>query len=642
MPTSARVDPRVLEDTADGRTGHFLVVLARQANVQRAAARAPDREAGGRLVFDALRREADAGQPAVRARLDALGARYRSYWIVNAIAVEGDRAVVDAMAARPDVLAIESDRAFRVDLERPESEPAAFAPAAPAGVEWNISWVNADAVWALGYTGQGQTYANADTGVDWDHPALKDNYRGWDGAAVDHNYNWWDAIHSDIDSNLPNPCGFSSPVPCDDRGHGTHTMGTGIGDDGTGNQIGMAPGARWIGCRNMDDGVGRPSTYIECMQFFLAPTDLNGENADPSRRPHAVGNSYLCPLVELCSAHSLQTAIENLRAAGVFMSVSAGNDGDNCSTIDSPPALEDAAITVGATGLQTDTIAGYSSRGPVIVDSSNRRKPDLVAPGSGVRSSYPPTGYATLYGTSMASPHVAGAVVLLWSAFPYLSRDVDYTEFILEETAVQLTTTEACGGDSPTEVPNNVYGYGRIDVLAAYNYAAPTPTPTATATPTMTPTVTPTPTITPTPEPDSDGDGCTDSQETAMGFDPNAWYDFFDVNVPARVDPTPNGPRNRLVDIGEALAVLFYAFTQENGGPNGNGVDYDSDKGVDSDGDTVADIPPDSLPDGLVYDRSPGPAPNPPWDAGPPNGFVDIGDALAALSQFGLDCSGPP
>ena len=475
LSPATKVDERVLEDTAGGRTGHFLVVLARQAEARSAADRSPDLEARGRAVFDALRRQSEVAQPAVRSQLDALGARYRSYWIVNAIAVEGDRAVVDAMAARPDVAAIESDRLFRVDLEGPGSQPAESTPAAPSDIEWNVSWVNAPAVWALGYTGQGRTYANADTGIDWDHPALKPQYRGWDGIAVDHNYNWWDAIHLDISGNGTNPCGFNSPEPCDDAGHGTHTTGTGIGDDGTGNQIGVAPGARWIGCRNMDEGVGRPSTYIECMQFFLAPTDLNGNNPDPARRPHAVGNSYTCPAAEQCSAHSLQTAMESLRAAGVFMAASAGNSGPSCSTIGSPPALEDSAITVGATGTQTDTIAAYSSRGPVTVDGSDRRKPDLVAPGSGVRSSYPASGYATLSGTSMASPHVAGAVALLWSAFPYLDRNVDYTEFILQETAVHLMTAQGCGGDSATQMPNNVYGHGRIDVLAAYNYAAAPP-----------------------------------------------------------------------------------------------------------------------------------------------------------------------
>jgi len=414
--------------------------------------------------------------------------------------VEGNRAAVEALAARPDVQAIESDDAFTVQLE----QPTAPAPDATTTAGWDLTWINVPAVWALGDTGQNTVYANADTGVQWDHPALKSHYRGWNGTAADHNYNWWDAIHADIDGN-GNPCGFNLAVPCDDNGHGTHTMGTGIGDDGAGNQIGVAPGAKWIGCRNMDANVGRPSTYIECMQFFLAPTDLNGNNPDPSKRPDAVGNSYTCPSSELCSANSLLTAMDNMRAAGIFMSVSAGNSGSACSTVSDPPALYDSAITIGATGFQTDTIASYSSRGQVTADGSNRRKPDLVAPGSSVRSSYPTNSHATLSGTSMATPHVAGAVALLWSAFPGLRGNVDHTEFILEQTAVHLTTTQGCGGDTSSQVPNNVYGYGRIDVLAAYNYAAaeqnPTATPTTGASPTPTATQTQTPTNTPTATP---------------------------------------------------------------------------------------------------------------------------------------------
>jgi serine protease AprX len=467
---TGKVASQVLADTADGRVARFLVVLAPQADAGAAAGAAADAAAKGRAVLDALRSTASATQPAVRAELAALGVGSRSYWIVNALDVTGNRTVVEAMAARPDVAAIESDHSFRVPLEQSEGEAAA-----PQVIEWNIGKVNAPALWALGFTGQGMVYANADTGVQWTHPALKLHYRGWNGSTANHNFNWWDAIHSDLSGNGTNPCGFSSQAPCDDNGHGTHTMGTGIGDDGGGNQIGMAPGAKWIACHNMDEGVGRPSTYIECMQFFLAPTDLAGLNPDPSKRPDAVGNSYTCPLGpppggETCTAGSLQTAMDNLRASGVFMSVSAGNNGPACGSVDAPPSTYDSAITIGATG-STDALASFSSRGPVTIDGSNRRKPDLSAPGVSVRSSFPNNAYATLSGTSMASPHVAGAALLLWSAFPGLRRDVDETEKILEQSAVQIVTSQTCGGISGSTFPNNSVGYGRIDVLAAYNYA---------------------------------------------------------------------------------------------------------------------------------------------------------------------------
>ncbi len=464
MPTPAQsvsIDPRVLEDTANGKLGRFLIVLRSQTQTRTLVAATSDRTQRGYLVWNALRQNAIATQSDVRAQLEAWGVKYRAYYIVNAIAVEGNRAMVDALTARADVLAIESDRAFHVSL------PTSTIARAPATIEWNVSRINAPSVWMLGYTGQNIVYANADTGVQWTHPALQPHYRGWNGVA-DHNYNWWDAIHSDLNGNDTNPCGYNLTAPCDDYGHGTHTLGIGIGDDGAGNQIGVAPGARWIACRNMEQGWGSPSTYLECLQFFLAPTDLNGNNPEVSKRPAVVSNSYGCPPAEGCSVNSLLTALDNLRAAGIFMAVSAGNTGSACSTVSDPPAIYDSAITVGATD-SSDLIAGFSSRGPVTIDGSNRRKPDLAAPGVSIRSSTVGGAYGTMSGTSMAAPHVAGAVALLWSAIPALRGDVDATETLLQQTALHLTTAQGCGGDSTTQVPNNVYGYGRIDALAAYN-----------------------------------------------------------------------------------------------------------------------------------------------------------------------------
>ena len=122
-----------------------------------------------------------------------------------------------------------------------------------------------------------------------------------------------------------------------------------------------------------------------------------------------------------------------------------------------------------------------------------------------------------------------------------------------------------------------------------------------------------------------------------MGFDDTKWWDFFDVPVPANPDMTPNGSKNKTISIGDVLAVGFYAFTWDNHTPNINGVDYDS---VKDSCDYNADTAPDE--EGICYYCSPSAQPNPPWDAGPPNTRIDMGDVLLALVQVGLDCGGLP
>jgi len=323
-----------------------------------------------------------------------------------------------------------------------------------------VAKVRAPDVWALGYTGQGIVVGGQDTGYDWEHPAIKGKYRGWTGFSADHNYNWHDAIHSGGGS-----CGADSPEPCDDNSHGTHTMGTMVGDDGGGNQIGVAPGAKWIGCRNMDQGNGTPATYSECFQWFIAPTDLSGQNPDSSKAPHVINNSWGCPEFEGCiDPNVLKAVVENTRAAGIAVVVSAGNSGPSCESVETPAAIYEASFTVGAT-FDSDLIATFSSRGPVTVDGSNRLKPDVTAPGVNVRSSVPGGGYATLDGTSMAGPHVAGQAALLISAQPELAGDVDSLEICIEETAFPRASGQNCGGIPFPEIPNHTYGWGRVELV---------------------------------------------------------------------------------------------------------------------------------------------------------------------------------
>jgi len=493
---AAKIEAGVPAEAAANGQAEIMVLLADQVDLSAAHA-ITDSDARGWYVYDTLREHARRTQQSLCAALDRAGIGYRTFWAANAVATSADPDLLAELAARADVRLIESNRPVRW-VDDPDEDAFALGPLEPTAVEWGVSNVNAPGVWALGFTGQGIVVGNQDTGISWQHPALLDQYRGWDGSAADHDFNWHDAIHSGGGG-----CGADSPVPCDDNSHGTHTLGTSVGWDGGANQIGVAPGARWIGCRNMDQGVGTPATYTECFQFFLAPTEVGGANPDPTQRPHVMNNSWACPPSEGCAAATLQTAVQNAEAAGIFVVASAGNSGPGCASVSEPPAIYAATFTVGATS-SANVLAPFSSRGPVLVDGSNRMKPELSAPGSSVRSSTPGGGYGFKSGTSMASPHVAGVVALLWSARPELARDIAATRSLLLATAnpaVTVSPAQTCGGISSTTVPNNSFGHGRVDVLAAVNAGVPlTPTPTASATGTATPSATPVPaTATQTP-----------------------------------------------------------------------------------------------------------------------------------------------
>ena len=285
-------------------------------------------------------------------------------------------------------------------------------------------------------------------------------------STANHNFNWHDSIHDSVG----NPCGNDSQQPCDDFFHGSHTTGTAIGDDGGTNQIGMAPGARWIACRNMDEGNGTPARYIECMEFFLAPYPLNctPNEGDPTKAPDITINSWGCPTSEGCTTgDELRVAVEAQEAAGIQMVVAAGNSGPSCSTVSDPPSFYDASYTVGALNTGTDTIASFSSLGPVTRDGSNRTKPDITAPGTNTRSASnaADSAYTFASGTSMATPHIAGAMALLWSAIPSLQHQIEASRDALDNSAVEIDSA-ACPPGDPTP-PNNVYGWGESISAAA-------------------------------------------------------------------------------------------------------------------------------------------------------------------------------
>ncbi len=479
---NAKIDPSVLHEAEQGMEVDIIAILEEQADVS-TAYQIKGKTEKGAFVFQTLSQLAKRTQKRAVQLLKDSGRPFDAYYIVNAVHAKVDLSLLLQLAALPEVARIQPNPVFFNPL--PQEQPPASLSFRNS-IEWGLSTIGADAVWEMGYLGQGVVIAGQDTGYEWDHPSLISQYRGWNGNEADHNYNWHDAIHevSPVHGDTSrtaedNRCGLDSAVPCDDHNHGTHTMGTMLGDDGQNNQIGVAPQAKWIGCRNMEAGYGSPATYIECFEWFLAPTDLKGEDPDPALAPHVINNSWSCPEMEGCTPDNwgiMERVVANLKAAGIVVVVSTGNSGRaGCGTVNAPAAMFAGSFSVGATA-ENDSIAAFSSRGPVEVDGSGRMKPDIVAPGVSVRSSIRGGRYASYSGTSMAGPHVAGLVAMIISANPGLAGEVEQIEDIIRQTAVPKTTEENCGGVSGIEVPNNTYGYGRIDAVAAVEKALITTT----------------------------------------------------------------------------------------------------------------------------------------------------------------------
>lgn len=468
-----KVDP-YLQQQARTQNGNeplsLLVEFRAQADLTLAQS-LPDKASRGAFVHSRLTAVSQASQADTQAWLTSQKLPFRSYAINNSLWVQLPAHLLPTLAQRPEIAYLHANRPFPADIPL-TGEPAPLDMNAPQAIEWGVDKIGAPLVWAEGVTGTAVVVGGQDTGYEWEHPALINQYRGWTAAnqTADHNYHWHDAIREDLSGNGSNfRCGFDSAVPCDDNSHGTHTMGTMVGDDGGTNQIGVAPGAQWIGCRNMEEGWGTPQTYIECFDWFVAPTDLAGANPRPDLAPHVINNSWSCPTSEGCNSSNfslMETAVDNLRAAGVVVVVSAGNSGSSCSSVNTPAAFFASSFTVGNT-LSNDSISASSSRGPV-TNYGSRLKPEISAPGTGIRSAILNGGYGSKSGTSMAGPHVAGALALLMAADPDLRGNPDALEALLEENALQLTTAQGCGNDTPTSVPNNVYGHGRVDVFAAY------------------------------------------------------------------------------------------------------------------------------------------------------------------------------
>lgn len=374
---------------------------------------------------------------------------YHSYYIINAIAVTGNKASAERIASLPEVESVILDQ--KQKLIKPEiDESIATYEKSDSEVEWNIERIGVPDIWKEGINGEGTVIANIDSGVDGLHPALREKYRGYNPDDPDnpnHEFNWHDAV-------------MDRKSPMDSDGHGTHTMGTMVGEEPDGsNKVGAAPGAKWIAVRAFWGDEGYDSDILEAGEWILAPTDANGV-PHPEKAPDVVNNSWggnpinndwFRPMVRAWRSVGI-VPIFSIGNAGLFTSANPGSA--------SAPGNYPESISVGATD-QEDKLASFSLRGP---SESGHMKPDISAPGVAIRSSIPGEtwnqfDYTTYSGTSMAAPLVAATVLLMKQADPTLT--VDQIDDVLKQTATAKTN------DTYPESPNNGYGYGLLNAKAA-------------------------------------------------------------------------------------------------------------------------------------------------------------------------------
>jgi subtilisin family serine protease len=441
-----RIQAGLIDRLRAGELEGFVVEFASRADLSAAAA--TDGWSGrGRAVYRALTSTAERSQSAAKAVVRATpGARAHTFWLTNVLIVEAgaSASLARRLAALPGVTRVRAERSFPL-VEPVDRRAVNVAEDEPP--PWGVTKIGADDVWAEGILGSGVVVGSIDTGVDYAHEALVEQYRGNVGGTFDHDYSWWD------------PTGICGDAPCDNAQHGTHTMGTMVGGDGPGPftpDIGVAPGASWIAAKGCEDEFCTESSLLSSGEFMVAPTDLNGDNPDPTKRPDIVNNSW----GGLPGDPFYAEVVQAWRAAGIVPVFAAGNAGPDCESGGSPGDYVES-FSAGATD-PNDGIAEFSSRGPSPFGKVN---PDVAAPGVDVVSSVPGGGYDSFSGTSMAAPHTAGAVALVLSAELALLGDVSASTDAVRSTALDIAD-DTCGGDADGD-PNNVFGDGRIDAQAA-------------------------------------------------------------------------------------------------------------------------------------------------------------------------------
>ncbi|GLE03381.1 hypothetical protein PINS_up012283 [Pythium insidiosum] len=384
----------------------------------------------------------------------------KTYWIApRAFIKDVTPELLAKIAALPGVESIRPEK--RLAIAKPIIESG--VPEAVTGQEWGVKRIGAPQVWADGTTGQGIVVGAIDTGARATHDILKRNFVG--------KYGWFDPENK-------------AAKPYDGNGHGSHVLGTIAGANG----FGVAPAAKWMMCKGCRTDDCPESDLLDCAQFILCPTDTDGKNPDCSKAPRIVSNSWGGGQGDFW----YKPAVDAWVKAGIIPVFAQGNEGDQgCGSASSPGDYPNV-IGVGSTTI-LDGLSWFSSVGPTV---NGRIKPDISAPGSKIKSSWntSDSDYLAISGTSMATPHVSGAIALLLSQNPELTADE--IKVLLYTTTDQqglIVPPVECGTTKFVNWPNNMFGHGRLNIFNAYQGFRPAPTPRPTTVPTPT-TVAPVPT----------------------------------------------------------------------------------------------------------------------------------------------------
>jgi bacillopeptidase F len=376
-------------------------------------------------------------------------AKIKSLWIINAIAVDADSQLIQVLSGWPGVAEIRLNGTVTLPevILQDTSVPG-----------WNIAALGVEQLWDLGLTGEGVVIASLDGGVDASHPDLQSKWRGWAGSPCDPlidtgTRDWFD------------PHGVHPNCPYDGIGHGTSVMGVMVGGDAGGSAIGVAPDAAWIAAKIFDDtGNSTYDVIHRAFQWALDP-DGDGETGDA---PDIVNNSWGFNSANSC-IDEFQADVRLLKSAGIAVLFSAGNMGPELSSSTSPANYPESAA-VGSTD-RLGGIAEFSGRGPGACESGAPFYPQSTAPGVSIRTAgltaggTNPNSYVFATGTSLSVPHVSGVMALFLDpdGFPLTAVQV-------LETALQLSAT-----DLGAEGPDNNFGYGQVNALAAYRRLADLP-----------------------------------------------------------------------------------------------------------------------------------------------------------------------